>query len=627
MATNITNLTTELNPINGNIVSITASGVTDRITRIRISISSPNNISTSMSGIVAIDTTIAVDANNQRPWEKEFSLDDDFFDGDLNCDDLLDITIEWLDDINGWTQEDNFPTQMTIDCSASQNCSITIEPIVIGVRSNPAIDSNMRSITIKGTAHLCNSFRIAITDDNNVTYQQTVNFTANPWAIEFQVDDISNFKGKYFTCSQSYTVNAECIGDPSCLTTQTVQLTCIAPCERFASLVLTQLSNNTQLSNPDILHCMPAGDYTIAVTDPPINDVLLYEWYKDDVRIPNETGRSIEIILGNQESSQYTVFVITTNGCTLQQDVVFSCDDGSQDCIVSDWSSWGPCINGIETRTRTIITPASNGGAPCPPSNELIETRNCSENDDGDVDCVVSDWIIGRCVNNQRTDTRTIIVQPANEGEECPPLTRTVKCRTNTPPDSTMPTLSCLMFKILALIGFGLVFLGGVLFACPALSLPIPPPASLAIAIGLIISGGILIAIGLSLWIFLCNPNRCDWLCLAWQVLILLAFVMIYAAGCPACIWMLSGVIFLIAGAIVLIIWARNCDASRCHVLVELISLFTFVINIVAVMEMILSTCVIASNIVASIVWGIMIAGIQAWLWLDLNRNNCIRLS
>jgi uncharacterized protein YfcZ (UPF0381/DUF406 family) len=43
-------------------------------------------------------------------------------------------------------------------------------------------------------------------------------------------------------------------------------------------------------------------------------------------------------------------------------------------CVVSDWSAWSACIDGVETRTRTIITQPSGGGNPCPP---LTETRGC----------------------------------------------------------------------------------------------------------------------------------------------------------------------------------------------------------------------------------------------------------
>ncbi|HZP86610.1 MAG TPA: fibronectin type III domain-containing protein [Burkholderiales bacterium] len=51
------------------------------------------------------------------------------------------------------------------------------------------------------------------------------------------------------------------------------------------------------------------------------------------------------------------------------------------DCVVSDWSSWvlgtfGACVSGTQsrtdTRTRTIVTPAANGGSACP---SLTDTR------------------------------------------------------------------------------------------------------------------------------------------------------------------------------------------------------------------------------------------------------------
>lgn len=63
------------------------------------------------------------------------------------------------------------------------------------------------------------------------------------------------------------------------------------------------------------------------------------------------------------------------------------------DCVVSDWSDWSNCINGNKTRTRTIITPAANGGISCP---VLIETVSCTVTP---VNCVVSDWSDwGECV-------------------------------------------------------------------------------------------------------------------------------------------------------------------------------------------------------------------------------------
>jgi len=52
------------------------------------------------------------------------------------------------------------------------------------------------------------------------------------------------------------------------------------------------------------------------------------------------------------------------------------CCNGGQpvNCVVSAWSEWSPCVNGLQTRTRTVVTPPANGGTACPP---LSETRSC----------------------------------------------------------------------------------------------------------------------------------------------------------------------------------------------------------------------------------------------------------
>ena len=44
-------------------------------------------------------------------------------------------------------------------------------------------------------------------------------------------------------------------------------------------------------------------------------------------------------------------------------------------CVVSAWSAWSDCVNGSQSRTRTVITPASNGGTACPILNE---TQSCT---------------------------------------------------------------------------------------------------------------------------------------------------------------------------------------------------------------------------------------------------------
>lgn len=98
------------------------------------------------------------------------------------------------------------------------------------------------------------------------------------------------------------------------------------------------------------------------------------------------------------------------------------CDLDPVDCVVSAWSEWSECIEGTRTRTRTIVTPASNGGAACP---TLSESESCSN----PVNCVVSEWSEWtECSNGIRTRSRTIITQPSGGGTECPVLTETETC-------------------------------------------------------------------------------------------------------------------------------------------------------------------------------------------------------
>lgn len=185
--------------------------------------------------------------------------------------------------------------------------------------------------------------------------------------------------------------------------------------------------------------------------------------------------------------------------------------------------------------------------------------------------------------------------------------------------------IPCLLFKILALLGLGILILGAILLFCPPVAKPIPTGVAVGIGIALAIGGAGLMALGLILWFLLCQPTGCDWAAFAWQGLVLIGLMMIYAGYCPACSWMLLGVILLVGGAYAAFQWERECRASRCRFLSEWISLFTIVVNVVAVLEIALALCVITTRPVPAFFWALFIAAIQAWLWYEANRNNCIR--
>lgn len=95
------------------------------------------------------------------------------------------------------------------------------------------------------------------------------------------------------------------------------------------------------------------------------------------------------------------------------------------DCVLSDWSDWSECSGGLQTRTKTVLVEPQYGGNPCGPT---IETRDCEE-PKPPVNCQVSDygdW--GPCINGVQTRTRTILTYPANGGESCPVLTDVRTC-------------------------------------------------------------------------------------------------------------------------------------------------------------------------------------------------------
>ena len=105
---------------------------------------------------------------------------------------------------------------------------------------------------------------------------------------------------------------------------------------------------------------------------------------------------------------------------------IFEADMGTKcaipviDAVVSAWSAWSGCDAGSQTRTRTVITPASGGGN----TPSLIETQNCTI----PVDAAVSAWSAwSSCNAGSQTRTRTIVT-PASGGGNTPSLLETQAC-------------------------------------------------------------------------------------------------------------------------------------------------------------------------------------------------------
>jgi hypothetical protein len=94
------------------------------------------------------------------------------------------------------------------------------------------------------------------------------------------------------------------------------------------------------------------------------------------------------------------------------------------DCKMSDWTQWGACSKtcggGTQTRTRTVTTPAANGGVACP---ALTDTSNCNVQP-CPVDCVGSwsNWgeCDAKCGTGMRNRIYSVSRAAEHGGQACP---------------------------------------------------------------------------------------------------------------------------------------------------------------------------------------------------------------
>lgn len=103
------------------------------------------------------------------------------------------------------------------------------------------------------------------------------------------------------------------------------------------------------------------------------------------------------------------------------------------DCAMSEWTDFSVCTTtcgtGYQIRTRTIITPAANGGKAC---KWVRNKRNCNEQVCAE-DCTVSEWgdwttCTKSCGTGSQTRSRSVDRDSAYGGKQCPGLSGTREC-------------------------------------------------------------------------------------------------------------------------------------------------------------------------------------------------------
>lgn len=98
----------------------------------------------------------------------------------------------------------------------------------------------------------------------------------------------------------------------------------------------------------------------------PVDAEWHYEWSSCDPILLKETGTLVIDVSDSCGGAPAPTATVIYRDCCVPVN-----------CVLSEWSAWSVCDEGgQQTRTRTIITPASCGGTVCGP---LTETQNCGD--------------------------------------------------------------------------------------------------------------------------------------------------------------------------------------------------------------------------------------------------------
>ncbi len=231
----------------------------------------------------------------------------------------------------------------------------------------------------------------------------------------------------------------------SALVTQEAQGQCTNPYSGFSNYFSIGPSNRTGIPMTDA--CVKAGEYLIVdsivsgktyfFASSVGTDFLTihYGSYNGQVLA---TGTGYIVYDNPYNVGPLYVHINTDASCGTEdvcRAVTAQCISATKNCVVSPWGAWSECSaacgGGTQTRTRSIIQAARNGGAECP---ALSETRNCNTQP-CPIDCVLSDWgpwseCSATCGGGTRTRTRTVLVQAQNGGAPCGALSETEACNT-----------------------------------------------------------------------------------------------------------------------------------------------------------------------------------------------------
>lgn len=512
-------------------------------------------------------------------WSKTLTVPDDIAAGQIACGQTLQVSLTCQ---QGATVTSLPVSPDTVDVVCVSACVIAIGT----AQGVPSVATGLDQLTIRGTATGCTSVRVVAVQ---VGRQQPVSVDAGVGNGQWTAVFVMGAPGvgtslKAFDCNADIDVTATCNDGSGCSTTARVPVTCGGDCIADVAMEITRVPDGQVVGSASpTCETAGSGDYNLRVTGPAGGTITIIRWQES-----TSTGAASTVLVDGAGSSitanpltvtiaypadqavnfTYTALVHDGQGCLGIATATFSCggDLGEtpgapRDCEVSEWSNWGPCINGVQRRTRAVVVPPANGGAACP---ALEQTRACPP---VAVDCEVSAFSAwGPCIDGIQRRTRQVVTQPANGGAPCPALEQTRRCGGSNgicDPCCIWNWINIGLFiaaAILILVTFCLLdatVVAAILALGSGGTLAAVFAALTAVNIAMLVACAILMLIGLAswlAWLAFClpgNPNACSMLAtlmLALSTIVLLSFVLF---------WIMLGIGMLgcVAGTVVNFAW------------------------------------------------------------------------
>ncbi|XP_015415776.1 PREDICTED: thrombospondin type-1 domain-containing protein 7B-like, partial [Myotis davidii] len=134
----------------------------------------------------------------------------------------------------------------------------------------------------------------------------------------------------------------------------------------------------------------PAGHCPHLVESVPCEDPMCYRWLvSEGICIPDHGKcgpghRILKAVCQNDRGEDVSGSLCPASVPPERTACEIPC---RMDCVVGEWTEWSSCSqscsnknsDGKQTRSRTILALAGEGGKPCPPSQALQEYRSCND--------------------------------------------------------------------------------------------------------------------------------------------------------------------------------------------------------------------------------------------------------